>query len=80
MDQNDNPQPEPQEPQPTGDRPQPPKTIGKPVKTEFINSSQHQNHRSTRSSGNQRVDFGDWLPHSLSWQSHYLCLAPAIDP
>ncbi|MCW5319112.1 hypothetical protein GTQ43_37540 [Nostoc sp. KVJ3] len=40
MAQNDNPQPEPQEPQPTGDRPQPPKTIGKPVKTEFINSSQ----------------------------------------
>ncbi|MEH2064976.1 MAG: hypothetical protein V7K50_22405 [Nostoc sp.] len=37
MSENDNPQPEPQ---PTEDRPQPPKTIGKPVKTEFINSEQ----------------------------------------
>lgn len=26
--------------QPTGDKPQPPKTIGKPVKTEFLNSEQ----------------------------------------
>lgn len=33
MSENDNPQP-------TEDRPQPPKTIGKPVKTEFINSEQ----------------------------------------
>ncbi|MBN3898222.1 MAG: hypothetical protein V7L14_08625 [Nostoc sp.] len=37
MSENDNPQPEPQI---TGDRPQPPKTIGKPVQTEFINSEQ----------------------------------------
>jgi hypothetical protein len=35
MSDNDNPQ---SDPQPTENRPQPPKTIGKPVKTEFINS------------------------------------------
>ena len=35
MSENDTPQPDPK---PTGDRPQPPKTIGKPVRTEFINS------------------------------------------
>ncbi|MHC5939556.1 hypothetical protein [Nostoc sp.] len=37
MNENDNPQPDPQ---PTANRPQPPNTLGKPVKTEFINSEQ----------------------------------------
>ncbi|MEH2244559.1 hypothetical protein [Nostoc sp.] len=37
MSENDSPQ---ADPKPTGNRPQPPKTIGKPVRTEFINSSQ----------------------------------------
>ncbi|MEH2162863.1 MAG: hypothetical protein V7K38_18000 [Nostoc sp.] len=37
MSENDNPQPETQ---PRENRPQPPKTIGKPIKTEFIQSEQ----------------------------------------